>query len=88
MQSAVGSKQTLCIEAVYNVELNVYIISRETLCEIMYLKIQIYNLPYYISRAIALMAERESEESLSRISSGQKWHSGSFCLEVISVSSS
>jgi len=38
MRSVVESKQTSCIEGVYNVELNVYIISRETLRE-MYLKV-------------------------------------------------
>ena len=35
MRSVVESKQTPRIEAVDNVELNVYIISRETLCEIV-----------------------------------------------------
>jgi len=67
MRSVVEIKQTSCIETVYNAELNVYIISREKLCEIMYLNIQIYNLPYFISRALTLTAERESEDSLCGI---------------------
>jgi len=37
MRSVVENKQTSCIDGVYNVELNVYIISRATLCEIMYI---------------------------------------------------
>lgn len=67
MQSVVESKQTSCIESVCNVELNVYIISRETSREIMYMRVQIYNWPYFISRAIALTAKLESEISLCGI---------------------
>jgi hypothetical protein len=67
MRSVVESKQTSCIEGAYNVELNVYIISRETPREIMYLEVQLYNLPSFNTGVIALTAEPESEDSLCGI---------------------